>query len=76
MSIKTTTVYGSDRKLGCFAWPERAKAPLPAGLVLQEARGVDAFASLDRPHARAVPVHARSVDPPGRSSTDGACRVK
>jgi dienelactone hydrolase len=43
MSIETTTVrYGSDRELECFAYPERAKAPLPAVLVLQEARGVDA----------------------------------
>ncbi|HEY5146264.1 MAG TPA: hypothetical protein VII82_05840 [Polyangiaceae bacterium] len=46
MSTKTTTVrYGSDRKLVCFAYPDRAKAPRPAVLVLQEARGVDEPAS-------------------------------
>lgn len=43
MSLKTTTVrYGGEPESGYLAYPERAKTPLPAVLVLQEAWGVDA----------------------------------
>ena len=41
MSIQTTWVsYGQEH--GFFAFPERARAPLPAVIVIQEAWGVDA----------------------------------
>lgn len=42
MSLETTTVrYASDRECGYFAYPKRAKAPLPSLLILQEAWGLD-----------------------------------
>src|SRR5271155_5525348 len=44
MSLKTTNVrYGDEEpEVGYLAYPERAKTPLPAVLILQEAWGVDA----------------------------------
>ncbi|MGH7270193.1 MAG: dienelactone hydrolase family protein [Polyangiaceae bacterium] len=42
MSLETTTVRcGSEHETGYFAYPKRAKTPLPAVLILQEAWGVD-----------------------------------
>lgn len=42
MSLETTTVrYAGDRECGFFAHPARAKPPLPAVLILQEAWGLD-----------------------------------
>lgn len=42
MGLETTTVrYAGDREIGYLAHPTRAKAPLPAVLILQEAWGLD-----------------------------------